>query len=257
MTDKSPTAKVFSLSNVHMTFPDGTEALRGINLSIAAGEFVVVAGANGSGKTTLLLHLKGLLKPTAGAVFISGISVADHPLEARLKVGLVFQDADSQIVGETVYDDVAFGPENLRLGPQQVRLRVTTALETVGLVGLAQRRPHLLSGGQKRRLTIAGVLAMAPHTILFDEPFTHLDYNGIQQVLAQLVRLQAGGHTLVVATHDLEKVVAHADRLVVLAEGQVALDGPPDAIMPRVEQFAVRRPCDSRYGQPVVSWLSK
>jgi biotin transport system ATP-binding protein len=250
-------SQAIEVADLHHRFSNGSQALAGIDLTVSAGEFVVLAGANGAGKTTLLLHLKGLLKPTAGTVRINGVSVAEHARQVRLQVGLVFQDADSQIVGETVYDDVAFGPENLRMPPEQIHQRVSEVLSTVGLSDVARRRPHLLSGGQKRRLAIAGVLAMAPHTILFDEPFTHLDYHGVQQVLAQMVQLHAAGHTIVVATHDLEKVVAHAGRLLVMAKGRVVLDGQPSAIMAQVEQFAVRRPCDNRHGQCVASWLSQ
>jgi biotin transport system ATP-binding protein len=144
---------------------------------------VVVAGPNGSGKTTLIRHLNGLLLPTEGCVKVAGISVQKDPMRARRLVGMMFQDADSQIVGETVYGDVAFGPENLRLDNDQIRERVALALDVVGLKNFAEQRPHLLSGGEKRRLAIAGILAMEPKIIAFDEPFASLDYPGVKQVL--------------------------------------------------------------------------
>jgi biotin transport system ATP-binding protein len=169
---------------------------------------------------------------------------------------MVFQDADSQIVGETVYDDAAFGPENLGLAAEEVRRRVAAALAAVGLTALAERRPHALSGGEKRRLAIAGVLAMQPPLIALDEPFANLDYPGVRQVLARLLDLRAAGRTLVVATHDLDKVAAHADRLVVLAAGRVALEGPPGDLAPRVEAFGVRAPSRDGSGGGLRSWLA-
>lgn len=217
---------------------------------------MLVAGENGSGKTTLLKHFNGLLLPTSGEVIVDGESVAADPVRARLKVGMVFQDADAQIVGQTVAEDTAFGPENLGLDRRKIEARVRTALEAVGLTHAAGQPPHLLSGGEKRRLAIAGVLAMAPEVVVFDEPFSNLDYAGVRQVLAQMVDLHKRGHTLVVTTHDLEKVVAHADRLVVLHRGTAALSGPPAALFPELERFGVRPPCAFHFGGEVASWLN-
>lgn len=243
------------IRNLSHRFADGTVGLEGIDLSVHRGEFVLVAGENGSGKTTLLKHLNGLLLPTSGEVRVDGRSVSADPVRARLKVGMVFQDADAQIVGQTVGEDTAFGPENLGLDRRTIEQRVRGALDAVGLSGAADQPPHLLSGGEKRRLAIAGVLAMAPEMILFDEPFSNLDYTGVRQVLAQMVALHDRGHTLMVTTHDLEKVVAHADRLVVLHRGAAALAGPPAALFPELERFGVRPPCAFRFGKEVGSWL--
>ena len=170
-------------------FPEGTVAIQDISLKINEGEFVVIAGANGSGKTVFARHLNGLLKPTKGRVLLDGEPITKNIVEARRKVGLVFQDPDSQFVGQTVAEDVAFGPENLNLPVKEVETIVKESLEAVGLSGFSSRSPHALSGGEKRKLAIAGILAMKPKIIIFDEPFTGLDYPGVVQVLKQIVQL--------------------------------------------------------------------
>ncbi|HDI59463.1 MAG TPA: ABC transporter ATP-binding protein [Desulfobacteraceae bacterium] len=242
----------------HLThrFADGTLALDDIDLAVEAGAFVLIAGANGSGKTTLLRHLNGLLRPTAGSVHIDGVPVTRDPQRARRRVGLVFQDVDTQIVGETVADDAAFGPENLGLPRPDIEARVTAALEAMDLAAAADMPPHLLSGGQKRRLAIAGVLAMDPAVIAFDEPFSNLDYPGVRSVLRRMIDLRAAGKTLIVTTHDLDKVAAHADRLLVLAHGRLVLDGPPGACMDDIERYGIRQPCSYRFGGRLESWLN-
>jgi biotin transport system ATP-binding protein len=242
----------------HLThrFADGTVALDGIDLTVETGAFVLLAGANGSGKTTLLRHLNGLLRPTEGSVHIDGISVAKDPARARRRVGLVFQDVDTQIVGETVADDVAFGPENLGLPRSEIDAKVAATLDAMDLAAAADMPPHLLSGGQKRRLAIAGVLAMDPAVIAFDEPFSNLDYPGVRSVLRRMIDLHAAGKTLLVTTHDLDKVAAHADRLLVLDHGRLVFDGPPIACMDSIERYGIRQPCSYRLNGRMESWLS-
>jgi biotin transport system ATP-binding protein len=247
---------IIEIENLRHCFADGTVGLDGINLSIQAGSFAVIAGPNGSGKTTLLRHLNGLLLPTDGMVRLAGMPVEADLLKARQYVGMMFQDADSQIVGETVYEDVAFGPENLRLERLEIQKRVIRALQTVGLQDLADQRPHLLSGGEKRRLAIAGVLAMEPRVIVFDEPFASLDYPGVKQVLQHIVDLHRSGHTILVTTHDLEKVIAHADRLILMQSGRIVRDGSPKEIVGHLEAFGVRKPCAVRLGGETESWLN-
>jgi biotin transport system ATP-binding protein len=246
---------IIEINDLTHRFADGTVGLDGVTLEIEAGAFVVIAGANGSGKTTLLRHLNGLLVPTAGSVRVAGVCVAEHAMQARMLVGMVFQDADSQIVGETVRDDVAFGPENQRLGRAEIDRRVDEALAATGMMHLADKRPHLLSGGEKRRLAIAGILAMRPRVIVFDEPFANLDYPGVRQVLDQILRQHRAGCTIVVTTHDLEKVLAHADRLIFMRGGRIEGDGPPPALVARAESFGVRHPRAARLGVEVLSWL--
>jgi biotin transport system ATP-binding protein len=247
---------IIEIENLSHRFADGSLGLDSVSLKIPLGAFVVVAGPNGSGKTTLIRHLNGLLLPTGGRVKLCGVSVKHDLRRARRLVGMMFQDADSQIVGETVYEDVAFGPENLRLERNQIRKRVTHALAAVGLTDFADQRPHLLSGGEKRRLAIAGILAMEPKIIAFDEPFTSLDYPGVKQILKQILALHHCGHTILVITHDLEKVLAHADRLIIMQKGKIVRDGMPDEVVNDVETFGVRAPCDWLLGMAVRSWLN-
>ena len=223
-------------------FADGTRSLDDVSLTFAEGDFTVIAGANGSGKTTLLKHFNGLLFPQSGTVSVCGKSVKKDPFAARQQVGMVFQDADSQIIGDTVYDDVAFGPENLRLNQTQIAERVSRSLFDVNLVGFEDKSPHNLSGGEKRRLAIAGVLAMAPRVLVMDEPFSNLDYPGIRQVLEQILSLHASGHTVLIATHDLEDVIVCADRLVLMKDGKVIKNGRPAALTGALVQLGMREP---------------
>jgi biotin transport system ATP-binding protein len=247
---------LIEIDNLSHLFADGSKGLHNVRLNIKAGEFVVIAGRNGSGKTTLLRHLNGLLLPQRGSVRLNGMPVEKDVKRARQLVGMVFQDADSQIVGETVYADVAFGPENLCLNRKEIAHRVAEALEAVGLTKLAGQSPHLLSGGEKRRVAIAGILAMQARILAFDEPFSNLDYPGVRQVLAHIVNLQKKGHTIVLTTHDLEKVIAHATRLVVLQNGRIVEDGPPLPALNNIESYGIREPCLSRLGMELASWLS-
>lgn len=247
---------IIEIENLSHRFADGTLGIDNINLNIRKGSFVVIAGLNGSGKTTLVRHLNGLLLPTDGIVRMDGINVAQNLLQARQFVGMMFQDADSQIVGETVYEDVAFGPENLCLDRSQIQSRVVNALRAVGLSDFAHQRPHLLSGGEKRRLAIAGILAMEPRVIVFDEPFSSLDYPGVKQILNHILELYQSGHTILVTTHDLEKIIAHADRLILMHGGKIVRDGRPADIMTDVEAFGVRKPCTFRLGLEAESWLN-
>ncbi len=243
------------IENLRYTFPDGTPGIVDLSVCIPVGTFVVLCGKNGVGKTTLLKHLNGLLLPDSGSVRVDGVSVSRNLLRARQVVGMVFQDADSQIVGETVWADTAFGPENLGLKRAEIDSRVEAALAAVGLLHAAQKQPHLLSGGEKRRLSIAGILAMRPKIVVLDEPFSSLDYSGVRQVLTLVLTLHAKGHTVLIATHDIEKVIFHADRLMIMQDGRIAMDGLPGEIMTHMEAFDVRAPCAVRMGREVRSWL--
>ncbi len=237
---------MIEVSHLSHRFSDGSQGIDDISLKIEKGEFVVVAGHNGSGKTTLFRHLNGLLKPNTGDVKLDGISVSADVLRARQMVGLVFQDADSQIVGETVYDDVAFGPQNLCLSPEAVSRRVASALCAVGLEHLAGQRPHRLSGGEKRRLAIAGILAMESQVLVLDEPFANLDYSGMLQVLSRIVDLHRAGKTIILSTHDLEKTMGHAGRLILMKNGSILRDGVFEDVIRDVECVGVKMPCNCR-----------
>ena len=247
---------IIQIENLVHRFADGTVGLEGVSMEVAEGSFVIIAGANGSGKTTLLRHLNGLLRPTAGTVRVAGVDVAKDLLRARTMVGMMFQDADSQIVGETVYADAAFGPENLKLDRAEIDRRVQEALAATGLAHLSGKRPHLLSGGEKRRLAIAGILAMQPRVIVFDEPFSNLDYPGVRQVLGQILQLHRSGQTILLTTHDLEKVLAHADRLVFMRGGKIECDGPPPALVAAAEAYGVKRPRAAGLGVEALSWMN-
>ena len=244
------------INNLTHIFPDGSTGLKEINISIKAGDFLVIAGANGSGKTTLCRHLNGLLRPTSGSVLLDGISVSKDLLRARQIVGMVFQNADTQIVGESVYSDIAFGPENLGLNRREIDARVERVMEIVGLQDLGHQKPHLLSGVEKRRLAIAGVLAMNPEILVFDEPFSNLDYSGGQQLLNQIIHLHKSGHSIIIVTHELEKVINYADHLILMQNGRIVRAGVPETLMGEVEAFGVREPCTSKYGLGLQSWLS-
>lgn len=247
---------IIQITNLSHRYADGSVGLSDVSLTLNEGEFTVIAGANGSGKTTLLRHLNGLLTAQSGTVTVCGCTVKQDPLAARRRVGLVFQDADSQIVGETVYDDVAFGPENLAFSRSEINRRVSRALAAVDLGGFENKRPHHLSGGEKRRLAIAGVLAMAPRVLLMDEPFSNLDYPATCRVLDQILELHQTGHTIIITTHDLEKVVAHAQRLVVMAKGRVVKDGRPAEIIGGIERYGIRPPCSVQLGRGIRPWVS-
>ena len=246
---------ILETQNLTHVFPDGTVAVEDINLEIKAGEFIIIAGANGSGKTVLVRHFNGLLSPTRGRVLLEGEPITKNITNARKQIGLIFQDSDSQIVSQTVAEDVAFGPENLNLAPGEVARRVQESLEVVGLSHLAQQNPHALSGGQKRKLAVAGVLAMKPRIIVFDEPFTGLDYPGVVQVLNQVLLLYKSGHTIILVTHELEKVLAHADRLIIMHEGRIVEDGHPGEIIGRSEKYGVRMPLGINEGLEAMTWL--
>jgi len=248
---------MIEIRNLHHCYPDGTHALKGVDLTIAEGEFLLICGLNGSGKTTLIRLICGLLKPTSGSIRLNGLNNPHASQEIRSLVGMVFQDPDSQIVGETVREDVAFGPENLGLPSEEITERVNGALRLMGLENLSEKPCYLLSGGEKRRLSIAGVLAMKPRIILFDEPFSHLDYPGIREVLKHMVHLHRQGHTLVVTTHDVEKVIAHVDRICINHDGELKAEGLPEDLIRELPRFGIRPPCYALLGKEKISWLSE
>jgi cobalt/nickel transport system ATP-binding protein len=210
-------------------YPDGTPALRGVDLRILQGESVAVVGANGAGKSTLLLHLNGLLLPTTGEVRIGGLPVGRATLaQIRRTVGFVFQDADDQLFMPTVQDDVAFGPSNFGLPAPQVQARVRAALEAVNAAHLAPRPPYRLSGGEKRAVAIAGVLAMAPAVLVLDEPSAGLDPAGRRRLIGLL---RSFTQTRVIATHDLDLVLEVCQRVLILHHGRVQADGRPGELL--------------------------
>ena len=207
-----------------------------VNLDIEAGSFVAILGHNGSGKSTFAKHLNAILLPTSGKVYVDGMDTTDEDklLDIRRTVGMVFQNPDNQIVASVVEEDVAFAPENLGVPSDEIRRRVDEALEAVGMPEYARHAPHLLSGGQKQRVAIAGVLAMRPRCIVLDEPTAMLDPVGRREVLDTVCRLQRElGMTVVLITHHMDEA-ARAQRLVVMDNGHVVMDGPPAQVFQNV-----------------------
>ena len=217
---------------------EGHEALCGISLSIAAGEFVAVLGANGSGKSTLARHLNALLLPSTGTCRVCGWDTKDEARrwDIRQEVSMVFQNPDNQLIAAIVADDVAFGPENLGVPPTEIRTRVQDALALVGMELYAQAAPHLLSGGQKQRIAIAGAIAMQTHCLVLDEPTAMLDPRGRAEVLRAVKKLhEEQGMTIVYITHFMEEAIA-ADRIVLMDAGQVVMDGTPHEVFSQSEK---------------------
>lgn len=216
-----------------------TTALDGIDLNIEEGSFVAVLGHNGSGKSTLAKHLNGILQPTEGTVLVAGMDTRDEKLitDIRRKVGMVFQNPDNQIVANVVEDDVAFGPENLGVEPEEIRSRVDEALKAVDMWEFRSHAPHLLSGGQKQRVAIAGVIAMRPSCIVLDEPTAMLDPVGRAEVIDTIMRLnKEQGITVVLITHHMSETI-DADRLIVMADGRIIDDGTPQQVFANVQKL--------------------
>jgi cobalt transport protein ATP-binding subunit len=216
------------IRSLSFAYPDGTLALDTLDLSVREGERVAILGANGAGKSTLLLHLNGILARSA-RVSIFGLTVEKKNLrEIRRRVGLVFQNPDDQLFCPTVHDDVAFGPRNLGLSEAEVKERVAEALALVGLDRAGERGSFHLSVGQKKRVALASVLSMRCELLVLDEPTSNLDPRGRRELLSLLCSI---GRTQIVATHDLDFVKRHCDRVVVLARGRVVADDSPAAIL--------------------------
>ncbi|MBR5381521.1 MAG: energy-coupling factor transporter ATPase [Oscillospiraceae bacterium] len=213
--------------------------LKGIDLEIDEGSFVAVLGHNGSGKSTLAKHMNAVLLPSGGFAYVAGMDTANEDLliEIRRTVGMVFQNPDNQIVANVVEEDVAFAPENLGCPSDEIRRRVDESLKLVGMYDFREHAPHLLSGGQKQRVASAGVLAMRPKCVVFDEPTAMLDPRGREEVTAIIKRMRDElGTTVVLITHHMEETI-DADRLVVMSDGKVVMDGPPREIFSQVERL--------------------
>ena len=244
---------IVEVESLGHTYADGTTALQGISFRIHHGESVALVGANGAGKSTLLLHLNGCLTPTAGKVRIGDFPLTKSTLpNVRRTVGMVFQHPDDQLFMPTVFDDVAFGPLNLGLPPEEVELRVIGALERVEALHLRDRPPHRLSAGEKRTVAIASVLSMSPDILVMDEPTTGLDPRHRRQLIGLLNSFQ---HTKILATHDLDLVLDVCRRTIVLHNGEVTADGPTAEIFADAELLArshLEKPL-RRQGCPVCS----
>ncbi len=212
------------VTDLAFSYPDGPPALDGVSFLVTHGESVALVGANGAGKSTLLMHLNGVLTPTSGVVRIGDVPVTKKTLpDIRKTVGMIFQDADDQLFMPTVYEDVAFGPMNLGLPPQDVETRVRAALEQVGALELRDRPPYRLSGGEKRAVAIATVLSMNPSMLVMDEPSSNLDPRARRRLIELLRSFE---HTKIIATHDLDLALDLCERTIVMNAGRIIADGP-------------------------------
>ena len=214
-------------------------AINGVNLEVAQGEFLVILGHNGSGKSTIAKHMNALLLPSEGTVVVNGLNTSDDKnlWDIRAAAGMVFQNPDNQLVATIVEEDVAFGPENLGVPPEEIRQRVDEALEKVGMLEYKKHAPHLLSGGQKQRIAIAGILAMKPKCIIFDEPTAMLDPSGRKEVLRNIKEVNKKyGITVILITHYMDEA-AEADRVVVMDGGKVILEGIPRDVFSQVKKM--------------------
>ena len=238
------TTPLLETDNVAYTYPDGTAALAGVSIRIAAGSKTALVGPNGAGKSTLLLMLNGMLRPASGEVRFSGRPIAYDRRslrELRRQVGFVFQNPDVQIIAPTVEADVAFGPVNLGLSSDAVRRAVKGALGYVGLDGYERRPPHHLSGGEKKRVAIAGILAMEPAVLVFDEPTNTLDPASSEEVMELLDELASSGRTVLISTHDVELAYRWADSVILMERGSILARGSPGEVFSDHDLLAAAR----------------
>lgn len=225
--------------------PFETKALDNINIEIEEGEFIGLIGHTGSGKSTLIQHLNGLIKPTRGKIIVDGIDITSKDAKligVRQKVGLVFQYPEYQLFEETVYEDIAFGPKNLKLNDDEVEKRVREAMEFVGLEfdKLKKRSPFELSGGQKRRVAIAGVLAMEPKVLILDEPTAGLDPRGRDEILREVKELyEKEGITIILVSHSMEDIAKLVNRIIVMDGGKIEMDGEPREVFKQAEKLEI------------------
>ena len=224
---------MLEVRNIKYSYNNDYQALKGVSLKIEKGEMVALLVKNGAGKSTLFLHLNGIYEPDEGKVFIDGEELKYDKkslLKFRQKVGIVFQNPDDQIFAPTVEEDVAFGPLNLGLSMEEVQDRVEEALERVGMSGFEKTAPHHLSGGQKKRVAIAGILAMKPEIMVLDEPTAGLDPQGVTNLVKLLKELNDEGITIVISTHEVDLVPDYANRVFVLVGGELIAEGTPKDI---------------------------
>ena len=242
---KSKETPMLQLENLNFGFEKSKPILLDISFAIEKGSFTLITGPNGSGKSLLLKCIKGLLKPTSGTIVLDGVDMT-HSAKKRLSfIGLVFQDAETQIVGQTVERDILFGLENLELPPAVQQERLFTVANLLDLHKQLSQRPRTLSGGEKRRLSIAGVLVMQPKLLIMDEPFANLDYPSVVQVLKTLLQLKSEGHTIILVSHEVEKILAYIDNVIILSEGKIAAQGCPSSVRPLFTNNGVYVPLDT------------
>jgi len=255
------TRPLVEITGLGHSFPDGWDALDGVNLTIAAGEYISLIGPNGSGKTTLAKHLNGLLKPTVGRVVVAGMDTL-HVSVAELArhVGYVFQNPDHQIFSPSVREELSFGPRVQGVAPAEVERRVEEEMAALGLSALAERPPAILSPGLRRRVAIASVLTTRPDLLILDEPNAGLDAQEQEDVFRRVAAYNAAGHAVVLISHDMRLVLRWSSRCLLLSEGRIIADGKPDAVLSdasALERAGMRPPVLARliqalapYGMP-------
>lgn len=229
---------VVETENVTYKYPDETKALDKINFTAAEGKIIALLGPNGAGKSTLFMHFNGILKPTSGTVKVCGtpLSYDKRALKKlRQKIGIVFQNPDDQLFAPTVQEDVAFGPMNMDLSIDEVNLRVKNALKRVGMDGFEKKPPHHLSGGQKKRVAIAGILAMCPKIMILDEPTSGLDPKGASQIMKLLYELNNDGMTIIISTHDVDLAPIYAYKVFIISQGNIIKEGTPNDVFKDVK----------------------
>ncbi|MFT4281014.1 energy-coupling factor ABC transporter ATP-binding protein [Microbacterium sp.] len=236
------TGAAIVFDDVRFAYPSGTEALRGVSLSIGAGERVAIVGQNGAGKTTLVRHLNRIFVPTSGRVTVGEHTTSERTIaQMAALVGYVFQNPDEQIFARTVIADVMFGPKNLGADEVESRARALEALETVGLAAEAESHPHQLSLSERKRVALAGVLAMRTPVLVLDEPTTGQDARGVEMISRVVRQVSAEGRTVVAITHDMDFCVEQFDRVVVMTQGQVRADGTPEEVFAQSEVIGAAR----------------
>ena len=229
---------VIETKDVSYQYPDGTSALQNVNFRAPKGKIVALLGPNGAGKSTLFLHFNGILRPSSGKILVDEKPInydKKELMRIRQKIGIVFQNPDDQLFAPTVLEDVAFGPFNMGLKQDEVEKRVQEALERVGMDGFEKKPPHHLSGGQKKRVAIAGILAMRPEIMVLDEPTSGLDPKGASQILRILYQLNQEGMSIVISTHDVDLVPLYASKVYIISDGRIIKEGKPSEVFGDVE----------------------
>jgi cobalt transport protein ATP-binding subunit len=219
-------------------YPDGTNALENVNFKAVEGKIIALLGPNGAGKSTLFLHFNGILKPASGSITVDGEYLnykKEDLMNLRQKVGIVFQNPDDQLFAPTVVEDVAFGPVNLGLSKEEVKKRANDALKRVGMEEFKKKAPHHLSGGQKKRVAIAGILAMHPKIMVLDEPTSGLDPRGASRIMKLLYKLNREGITIIISTHDVDLVPLYAHTVYIISHGHIIKEGNPREVFEDTE----------------------
>ena len=257
LDDREP---VIEIENLWHQYPDGTVALRGINLTIKKGEFIGIIGQNGAGKSTLLLHLIGLLRPSHGRIKIFGRDIQKTSIgELAQSIGLIFQNPDLMLFQNTVWSEIAFGPKNIGLSKEEIKERVEEAIEMMRLVGFEKRHPRALSRGQRHRVAVASILSMRPKIIVADEPTTGQDYGASKKYLELLQRLNKAGTTIILVSHSMDLIARYTKRVVVLKKGKILIDGPTREVFSRddiLRETDLMQPYITRIAKPLYDYGS-